>query len=274
VRIPNLILLGWIAGAILFIPTEVFAEQDQAEKRNSAAEQKSNSNLKQEKAKENIPVQAERKENVSKPEVSEANLKKAKDNTALSKGSEKKAKTRKTNIAAEKARSSQKTKYSNGVKNSVPRGQLKKNVPIRQPGKKKAETSKYIITETPINKSVLPEETAEDVQKKKLFLSKKDVQDQRGKAVSKLPIELPSNELPKQPASKAIPLTAGQSSSHSSSGKDAGNGAPSLASFKASLILPLIFAESEKVSVYFSRMDLLRSQWVNAPPSMPPETAL
>jgi hypothetical protein len=265
---------GLIAGAILFIPSEVFAEKNDEDKRNSAAEQKTQSDLKQDNAKADIPEQESIKENVSKPEVSEAKPQKMKGDTSVSKGSEKSGEVRRTNPAAEKNRSSQQTKYSNGLKKSVPQGQLKKNVPINQPEKKKAETSKYIHTETPINQSVLPEVTAEDEQKKNLFLSKRKINEQREKAVSKLPIRFPSKELPQQPDSKAIPLTAGQSSSHSSSSKDAGNGGAPLANVKANLVLPLIFADSEKVSVYFSRMDLLRSQWVNAPPSMPPETAL
>ncbi|MFD1359782.1 hypothetical protein ACFQ4X_17995 [Fictibacillus halophilus] len=273
-RIPSIIMQGLIAGAILFIPGEVFAEKNNEDKQNSAAEQKTQSDLKQDNAKADIPDRESLKENVSKPEVSEAKPKKMKGDTSSSKGSEKRYEAKEKNAAAEKNRSSQQTKYSNGLKKSVPQGQLKKNVPINQPEKKRAETSKYIHTETPINQSVLPEVTAEDEQKKKLFLSKKKIKEQREKAVSKLPIELPSKELPAQPDTKAIPLTAGQSSSHSSSSKDAGNGGAPLANVKANLVLPLIFADSEKVSVYFSRMDLLRSQWVNAPPSMPPETAL
>jgi hypothetical protein len=275
VRIPSIIMQGLIAGAILFIPGEVFAEKNNEEKQNSAAEQKTQnqSDLKQENAKADIPEREPQKENVSKPEVSEETPKKMKGDTFNANGSEKRYEAREKN-AAEKSKSSQQTKYSNGLKKSVPQGQLKKNVPINQPEKKKAETSKYIHTETPINQSVLPDVTAEDEQKKKLFLSKKKNNEQREKAVSKLPIELPSKELPVQPDTKAIPLTTGQSSSHSSSSKDAGNGGAPLANVKANLVLPLIFADSEKVSVYFSRMDLLRSQWVNAPPSMPPETAL
>jgi hypothetical protein len=274
VRIPSIIMQGLIAGAILFIPGEVFAEKNNEDKQNSAAEQKTQSDLKQDNAKADIPNRESLKENVSKPEVSEAKTKKMKGDTSSSKGSEKRYEAKEKNAAAEKNRSSQQTKYSNGLKKSVPQGQLKKNVPINQPEKKRAETSKYIHTETRINQSVLPEVTAEDEQKKKLLLSKKKIKEQREKAVSKLPIELPSKELPVQPDTKAIPLTAGQSSSHSSSSKDAGNGGAPLANVKANLVLPLIFADSEKVSVYFSRMDLLRSQWVNAPPSMPPETAL
>jgi hypothetical protein len=276
VRIPSIIMQGLIAGAILFIPGEVFAEKNNEEKQNSATEQKTQnqSDLKQENAKADIPEREPQKENVSKPEVSEETPKKMKGDTSNANGSEKRYEAREKNAAAEKSKSSQQTKYSNGLKISVPQGQLKKNVPINQPEKKKAETSKYIHTETPINQSVLPDVTAEDEQKKKLFLSKKKNNEQGEKAVSKLPIELPSKELPVQPDTKAIPLTTGQSSSHSSSSKDAGNGGAPLANVKANLVLPLIFADSEKVSVYFSRMDLLRSQWVNAPPSMPPETAL
>lgn len=278
-RIPSIIMQGLIAGAILFIPGEVFAEKNNEDKQNSAAEQKqktqNQSDLKQEDAKDNIPERESHKGNVSKPEVSEANSKKMKGDTSSSKGSEKRYEAREKNAAAEKSKTSQQTKYSNGLKKSVPQGQLKKNVPINQPEKKTADTSKYIHTETPENQSVLPEITAEDEQKKKLFSSKRKIKEQqREKAVSKLPIKLPSKELPQQPDSKAIPLTAGQSSSHSSSSKDAGNGGAALANVKANLVLPLIFADSERVSVYFSRMDLLRSQWVNAPPSMPPETAL
>lgn len=275
-RIPSIIMQGLIAGAILFIPGEVFAEKNNEEKQNSAAEQKtqSQSDLKQENAKVDIPEREPQKENVSKPEVSEATRKEMKGDTSNSNGSEKRYEAREKNAAAEKSRSSQQTKYSNGLKKSVPQGQLKKNVPINQPEKKRAETSKYIHTETPKNQSVLSEKTAEEKQKKKLFSSKRKIDEQRKKAVSKLPIKLPSQDLPQQPDSKAIPLTAGQSSSHSSSSKDAGNGGAPLANVKANLVLPLIFADSEKVSVYFSRMDLLRSQWVNAPPSMPPKTAL
>jgi hypothetical protein len=267
---------GLIAGAILFIPGEVFAEKNNEEKQNSAAEQKTQnqSDLKQENAKADIPERESQKENVSKPEVSEGTPKKMKGDTSNSNGSEKRYEAREKNAATEKSKSSQQTKYSNGLKKSVPQGQLKKNVPINQSEKKRAESSKYVHTETPKNQSVLPEVTAEDEQKKKLFLSKRKINEQREKAVSKLPIKLPSKELPQQPDSKAIPLTAGQSSSHSSSSKDAGNGGVPLANVKANLVLPLIFADSEKVSVYFSRMDLLRSQWVNAPPSMPPESAL
>jgi hypothetical protein len=266
---------GLIAGAILFIPGEVFAEKNNEEKQNSAAEQKTQnqSDLKQENAKADIPEREPQKENVSKPEVSEETPKKMKGDTSNANGSEKRYEAREKN-AAEKSKSSQQTKYSNGLKKSVPQGQLKKNVPINQPEKKRAETSKYVHTETPKNQSVLPKVMAEDKQKKNLFLSKRKINEQREKAVSKLPIRFPSKELPQQPDSKAIPLTAGQSSSHSSSSKDAGNGGAPLANVKANLVLPLIFADSEKVSVYFSRMDLLRSQWVNAPPSMPPETAL
>jgi hypothetical protein len=276
VRIPSIIMQGLIAGAILFIPGEVFAEKNNEEKQNSAAEQKTQnqSDLKQENAKADIPERESQKENVSKPEVSEGTPKKMKGDTSNSNGSEKRYEAREKNAATEKSKSSQQTKYSNGLKKSVPQGQLKKNVPINQSEKKRAESSKYVHTETPKNQSVLPEVTAEDEQKKKLFLSKRKINEQREKAVSKLPIKLPSKELPQQPDSKAIPLTAGQSSSHSSSSKDAGNGGAPLANVKANLVLPLIFADSEKVSVYFSRMDLLRSQWVNAPPSMPPETAL
>lgn len=94
------------------------------------------------------------------------------------------------------------------------------------------------------------------------------------KAVSKLPQNLPFKPVPKHQDSKAIPATSGQGSSHSSTNTDGGTGTASLANVKANLVLPLIFAESEKVSVYFNRMDLLRSQWVNAPPSKPPEKAL
>lgn len=268
---------GLIAGAILFIPNEVFAEKNNGEKQNSAAEQKTQnpSDLKQENAKADIPKRESHKKNVSKPKVSEAAQKKMKGDTSNANGSEKRYEAREKNAAAEKSGSSQQTKYSNGLKKSVPQGQLKKNVLINQPEKKKAETSKYLHTETPKNQSVLPEITAEDKQKKKLFSSKRKIKEQqREKAVSKLPIKFPSKKLPQQPDSKAIPLTAGQSSSHSSSSKDAGNGGAPLANVKANLVLPLVFADSEKVSVYFSRMDLLRSQWVNAPPSMPPETAL
>jgi hypothetical protein len=276
VRFPSIIMQGLIAGAILFIPDEVFAEKNNEEKQNSAAEQKTQnqSDLKQENAKADIPERESNKENVLKPEVSEATSKKMKGDTSNSNGSEKSYEAREKNAAAEKSRSSQQTKYSNGLKKSVPQGQLKKNVPINQPDKKRAETSKYIHIETSKNQSVLPEITAEDERKKKLFSSKRKIDEQRKKAISKLPIKLPSQDLPQQRDSKAIPLTAGQSSSHSSSSKDAGNGGAPLANVKANLVLPLIFADSEKVSVYFSRMDLLRSQWVNAPPSMPPETAL
>ncbi|RZT16384.1 hypothetical protein [Fictibacillus sp. BK138] len=276
-RIPSIIMQGLIAGAILFIPNEVFAEKNNEEKQNSAAEQKTQnqSDLKQENAKVDIPEREPQKENVLKPEVSEASPKKLKGDTSNYHGSEKSYEAREKNAAAEKSRSSQQTKYSNGLKKSVPQGQLKKNVPINQPEKKKAETSKYVHTETIKDQSVLPKVTAEEEQNKKLFSSKrKNKEQQRKKVVSKLPNRLPSKELPQQPDSKAIPLTAGQSSSHSSSSKDAGNGGLPLANVKANLVLPLIFADSEKVSVYFSRMDLLRSQWVNAPPSMPPETAL
>ena len=275
-RIPSIIMQGLIAGAILFNPNEVFAEKNNEEKQNSAAEQKTqnHSDLKQENAKADIPKRGSHKENVSKPKISEATSKKMKGDTSNSNGSEKSYEAREKNAAAEKSRSSQQTKYSNGLKKSVPQGQLKKNVPINQSEKKRAETSKYVHTETPKNQSVLPEIKVEDKQKKKLFSSKKKSKVQREKAISRLPIELPSKELPQQPDSKAIPLTAGQSSSHSSSSKDAGNGGAPLTNVKANLVLPLIFADSEKVSVYFSRMDLLRSQWVNAPPSMPPETAL
>lgn len=275
-RIPSIIMQGLIAGAILFIPGEVFAEKNNEEKQNSAAEQKTQnqSDLKQENAKADIPERESNKKNVLKPEISKATSKKMKGDTSNSNGSEKRYEAREKNTAAEKSRSSQQTKYSNGLKKSVPQGQLKKNVPINQPDNKKVETSKYIHTETLENQSVLPEIKAEDKQKKKDFLAKRKIDEQRNKAVSKFPIKLPSQELPQQPDSKAIPLTAGQSSSHSSSSKDAGNGGAPLANVKANLVLPLIFADSEKVSVYFSRMDLLRSQWVNAPPSMPPETAL
>jgi hypothetical protein len=272
VRIPNLIMQGLIAGAVLFIPAEAFAEKEDAEKRNVTADQNNQSELKQDQATDHIPKQAERKENVSRPEVSEAKPQKSKEKTRVSNGSEKSTEVRQTNPAAVKTESPQKKENTNGIKKSVPQGQLKKNVPIKQSVKKKAETSSYIHTEAPKNKSVLPYMLTED-QKEKKSLKRKN-KEQLKKLVPKLPIDIPSEKIPVQPASKAIPVNAGQSSSHSTSGKDVGNGAAASASFKANLVLPLIFTDSEKVSVYFSRMDLLRSQWVNAPPSRPPETAL
>ncbi|MCM3720157.1 hypothetical protein [Fictibacillus phosphorivorans] len=276
-RIPSIILQGLIAGAILFIPNEVFAEKNNDEKSNSSAEIKTQnlSYLKQGNSKTNSSKPEALEGNVLNPNASSNVSKRMKGFTTGSNGSEKRYEASKKNTADTGKKSSQQAKNSNGLKNSVPPGQLKKNVSINQPEKKRAETSKNVHTETTIKQSVLPEKGVREKQKKEQVVSKKKIEVQPLKAVSRLPVKLPSKGFPQQPDSKATPVTAGQNSSHSSSStKDAGNGGTALANVKAHLVLPLIFADSEKVSVYFSRMDLLRSQWVNAPPSMPPEKAL
>ncbi len=271
-RIPNLIMQSLIAGAVLFIPAEVFAEKETAAKRNPAAEQNNQVAVQQGKAKEQTPEQTTKqaeKESVTQP--SEVNHKKADVNRPDSKGSKRSSEVRQANpVGVSKQKTVQNTKNSSGIKKSVPQRQSEKNVPIKQPHVKQAETTKVIHRKSPLIKTEVPKETVKGQGKNSVLKNEKVKVIQQKKAVAKLPQNLPFKSVPKQQDSKAIPVTSGQGSS-SSTTTDGGTGTASLANVKANLVLPLIFAESEKVSVYFNRMDLLRSQWVNAPPSKPPE---
>lgn len=277
-RIPNLIMQSLIAGAVLFIPAEVFAEKENTEKRNPAAERNRSAVEQGNQAAEQLPEQAEKQteptEKVSRPQPSLTDDKQAKVTRPDSKGSQKSSEVRQKNAAAE-TKPSQKTQNQSGIKKQVPQRPSKKNVPMNQSQIKKAETSEKVIhRKAPLSKSALSEETVKKYNGKK-FTAKKDTEKSLPKkAVTKSPQQRPSHPVSKHPISKAIPAASSQSSSPSSSNTDVGTGNASLANFKANLVLPLIFAENERVSVYFSRMDLLRSQWVNAPPSKPPEAAL
>ncbi|MFG6495896.1 hypothetical protein P8610_11090 [Fictibacillus sp. UD] len=271
-RIPNLIMQSLIAGAVLFIPAEVFAEKETA-KQNPAAEQNAQSAVQPEKAKEQTSERTTKQpEKKSKTQHSDVNIKKAEVNRPDSKGSERSSEVRQANPAGvSKQKTVQHTKNSSGIKKSVPQRQSEKNVPIKQPQVKKAETTKVIHRKSPLTKKELSKETVKEQSKNGVLNNERVKVMQQKKAVSKLPQNLPFKPDPKHQDSQAIPATSGQGSSHSSTNTDGGTGTASLANVKANLVLPLIFAESEKVSVYFNRMDLLRSQWVNAPPSKPPE---
>ncbi|KZE64928.1 hypothetical protein AWM68_09785 [Fictibacillus phosphorivorans] len=270
-RIPNLIMQSLIAGAVLFIPAEVFAEKEPAAKQNPAAEQNSQQAGQQGKAKEQSSEPAtKQQERMAKTQSSEVVRKKADATRPDSKGSEVSSEVRKVKPSAvSKQKTVPDTKNVRSVKKPVPQRHIEKNVPIKQPQIKQAETTNVLHRKLPLTHAEMLKETVTEQREKGVSKNKKVIQQKN--AVSKLPQKLPFKPNPKPQDSKAIPATSGQGSSQSSTNTDGGTGATSLANVKANLVLPLIFADNEKVSVYFNRMDLLRSQWVNAPPSKPPE---
>jgi hypothetical protein len=282
-RISNLIMQGLIAGAVLFIPAEVFAEKEDVEKRNQIAERNNQQIVQQDKVTDRVPVQATKQVGTAlrtKPTESKGKVELDKPQ---SKDSGKRSKTKvPKQVPISKQKSSQNANYRSGVKKSDPKRQTKELVPMRQTEKvnqaersdlKKAESSSAIHRKTVVNKSVSINQSVK-VLKKKHAPIKEKVSDSRLKKDLSPFSNKESSKLPTLPVSKGIAATTGQGSSSPSNHTDGGAGTTSFANFKANLVLPIIFEDGEKVSVYFGRMDLLRSQWVNAPPGRPPEKAL
>jgi hypothetical protein len=283
-RIRNLIMQGLIAGAVLFIPAEVLAEKEDVEKRNQNAERNNQQILQQNKVTDRVPVEAPKQVGTGFQTKQTESKDKAELNKPEFKGSEKRSETKlsKRQVPISKQNNSRNANNRSGVKKSNPQRQTKEQVQMKktervnraeQPDYKKAESSNVIHRKTVVKKSV-PKIESVKVFKKKHAPSKEKV--------SSLPLKKDlspfsnkeSSKEPALPVSKAIPVTTGQGSSSPSNHTDGGAGSTSFANFKANLVLPIIFEDGEKVSVYFGRMDLLRSQWVNAPPGRPPEKAL
>ena len=278
-RISNLIMQGLIAGAVLFIPAEVFAEKEDVEKRNQNAERNNQQIVQQDKVTDRVPVQAAKQVGTAlraKPTESKG---KAGLNKPQSKRSETKLLKK---VPISKQKNSRNANYRSKVKKSVPQTQTKEHVPVKQTERviqverselKKSESSSAIHRKTVLNKSVPKKELVKVLRKKPTPLKEKVSHPQMKKDVSPLSNKK-SSKVPPHPVSKVIPAATGQGSSSPTNHLDGGSGTASFANFTASLMLPIIFEDGEKVSVYFGRMDLLRSQWVNAPPGIPPEKAL
>ncbi len=277
-RISNLIMQSLIAGAVLFIPVEVFAEKEDVEKRNQTTERSNQKSVQQGKTTDRVPVRATKQLGTElKTKPSEV-----KDKKPEIKGSEKRSETKLSKqVSISKQKNSQNANDRIRVKKSVPQRQTKEHVPMKQTERvnqdrshlKKAESSIAIHRKTVIHKSLSLKETEKVLKMKPIPLKENGSRPQVKKDASPLSNN-GSSKVPTHPVSKVIPATTGQGSSPPTNQTDGGAGTASLANFKASLVLPIIFEEGEKISVYFSRMDLLRSQWVNAPPARPPENAL
>ncbi|ANC75740.1 hypothetical protein ABE65_002350 [Fictibacillus phosphorivorans] len=277
-RISNLIMQGLIAGAVLFIPAEVFAEKEDVEKRNQNAEQNNQQIVQQDKVTDRVPVQATKQ----KGTALRAKPTESKGKAELAKPQSKRSETKLKQVPISKQKNSQNANYRSKVKKSDSQRQSKEHVPVKQTERviqaersefKKTESSSAIHRQTVVNKSVPKKESVKVLRKKPIPLKEKVSHPQMKKDVSPLPNKK-SSKVPSHPVSKVIPAATGQGSSSPTNQSDSGSGTASFANFKASLMLPIIFEDGEKVSVYFGRMDLLRSQWVNAPPGRPPENAL
>ncbi len=274
---------GLIAGAVLFIPAEVFAEKEDAEKRNQNAERNNQQVVQQDKVTDRVPVQAIKPVGTALKTKPTESKDKAELNKSQPKDSEKRSETKlHKQVPISKQKSSQNANYRSGVKKSDPNRQTKELVPMKKTEKvnqaersdlKKAESSSAIHRKTVINKSVSIKESVKVLKKNSAPLKENVSQPPMEEGFSPLSNK-ESSKVPTHPVSKVIPATTGQGSPSSTNHTDGGAGTTSLANFKASLMLPIIFEDGEKVSVYFGRMDLLRSQWVNAPPGRPPESAL
>ncbi|MBH0158751.1 hypothetical protein IHV10_20410 [Fictibacillus sp. 5RED26] len=282
-RISNLIMQGLIAGAVLFIPAEAFAEKEDVEKRNQNAERNNQQIVQQAKATDRVPVQATKPVGTALKTNPSESKDKAELNKPQSKDSEKRSETKlPKQVPFSKQKSSQHANYRSGVKKSDPKRQTKELVPMKQTEKlnqaersdlKKAELSSAIHRKTVVNKSASIKESVKVLKKNSAPLKENVSQPPMEEDFSPLSNK-ESSKVPTHLVSKVIPATTGQGSSSSTNHTDGGAGTTSFANFKASLMLPIIFEDGEKVSVYFGRMDLLRSQWVNAPPGRPPESAL
>jgi hypothetical protein len=281
-RISNLIMQGFIAGAVLFIPAEVFAEKEDVEKRNQNAERNNQQIVQQAKVTDRVPVQATKPVGTALKTNPTESKDKAELNKPQSKDSKKRSETKlPKQVPISKQKSSQHANYRSGVKKSDPKRQTKELVPMKQTEKlnqaersdlKKPESSSAIHRKTVVNKSASIKESVKVLRKNSAPLKENVSQPPMEENFSPLS-DKESSKVPTHLVSKVIPATTGQGSSSSTNHTDGGAGT-SFANFKASLMLPIIFGDGEKVSVYFGRMDLLRSQWVNAPPGRPPESAL
>jgi hypothetical protein len=270
VRIPNLIMLGLIAGAVLLIPEEVFAEKGiaSAGARNEAADQ-SNKSGQNHRTAEALPEQAANAATPDRPDAAKDS--KAEENPVDA--SEKSRQVRASNPVIEKPAPVDKQKHSSQDKKNSHAKQNNKNVPSKNQRVKQGEAADSIHKKPSDRKKV---RVRTDEAPTPAVSSTVQVQngDKRIDDPRNIPVNFPSHQVPDYPASKVLPAPVGQTSSHSITWSDGGSGAANAASFKASLAVLEVIKDGEKGYVYFSRMDLLRNQWVNAPPAPPPEQAL
>jgi hypothetical protein len=267
-RIPNLIMQGLIAGAVLFIPAEVFAEKGNAEEHKDAAVQNSQAGQNHTTV-SNQPQKAQPDRKPDLP-VQAAKKKEVKQHAAT--GSVRSNQVRASSPERKKSAPNQSQRPSVKEEKNIHSRHENKNVPSKSPDVKPGKMAKPIH-----KKPSLKLKTVNSLKGSSVSFSEKKKEKETGvkqaEKTEKIPQKVPYNKVPDYPASKVIPAPAGQTSSHSTSASDGGSGV-SAASFKASMALPLIFEGGQKVDVYFGRLDLLRSQWVNAPPAQPPESAL
>ncbi|MDR7074595.1 hypothetical protein [Fictibacillus barbaricus] len=283
-RIRNLFIQGLIAGTVLLIPTAVFAEKGEHGNHQSNAQQNKQFTTQSKQTSERNSSRYEHKQTVKR-----SNTK----NVSASKPQFKNRAVKQPVQGSQRHSVPNQTKsfQQNRQRNMNDHNDLKENqrnqlsVVESKPAIHKRTTPLPIHTEKPFvkpeNKSVqtivknkrMDKEDHETqvpaVNSKKITVHAEHIQ-----GVQKVPLDRPFEKDPETQDTKVIPVNSGQNSTHSSQTNDGGGGASNYASIKASLGLPIIFQSGEKVFVYFSRLDLLRSQWVNAPPSKPPKSAL
>jgi hypothetical protein len=269
-----------MASAVLFIPTAVFADKGDHGKQQTATEHNSPSAFRDKHENRNMSERTNFRNNDNRRSVKQTyNRKYSTPRAHQDNRSEKRVQNRRQQTDAQKTNPSQQKRRWNTDHQNVP--QRKWNAPETQKG----GTTKSIHIEKPLHKPeiksvkapFLPKKPAGEEIKKTTSISvssKSNAENTKRNQTVQVPIDRPLEKVPDNPDAKVIPMNSGQSSSHSSQSTDGGMGTPTIANIKASLALPIIFNDGEKVLVYFSRLDLLRSQWVNAPPSKPPKSAL
>jgi hypothetical protein len=279
-RIRNLVIQGLIASAILLLPTAVFADRgDLGREQHSSGQQNrdydNNRSHDNQTRYRNEGKTAEHRENNNNDTAA---------NARYQNRSEKHVQTRwqNSNVHQQQPGASQQIRRWHNNKNESDTNN--NDVSRRTTERQKENTSKQIHKTTtlpkPVSKPVIkPIQSKATVvkEKKKAGLTNALPKHRIDKArriqtVQSIPIDRPLEKVPENPDGKMLPVNISQSSTHTSN--DGGYGAGSNGSMKASIALPIIFYDDEQVMVYFSRLDLLRSQWVNAPPSTPPKAAL
>ncbi|WNB91644.1 hypothetical protein [Bacillus sp. NEB1478] len=275
-RIRNLFIQGLIAGAVLFIPTAVFAEKGEQGRSQPDAQQHGQFTAQSKQSSEqNRQTNDERNKSTER-----SNNKNVSASKAQKSPEKQHVQVKRKQSEVSKTKLSQQSRQQNENEHN----KLKRQQIIQLPNAAPVVHKRIISTPSTKQPSVKPEKMTAAKNRmvnesKKATLpaersTSNPVHGEQIKRVQKIPLDFPLDKSTEQPDTTVIPVNAGQNSTHSSQTNDGGMGAANIASIKASLSLPVIFQDGEKVFVYFSRLDLLRSQWVNAPPSKPPKSAL
>ncbi|WP_062238602.1 hypothetical protein [Fictibacillus sp. FJAT-27399] len=273
-------IAGAAAAALLFLPQQVSAAKEnqhslqqpqqkleKVQKVNRVAEEKDQQTKNSRKTVKNIPHQKENttpakpirnhKEKVNKRAVPSHRPVKAEK-------APQKTKTLPPTPAASRQPERNKGDFKKAVQPVKPIQQKKKDMKpavTRPSGKEKIEVQKEVSPVSSIKKESRQAKKAAEHKEPRNHLEK----------VPSSPLKPLSKKIPVNPSSKLILPGASPSSGHSGSNGDSGGQSSTLFTFKAYIMDSDRITGSSAKLLGASNRDFLKSQWVNAPPSQPPE---